>query len=100
MQLHAHGVRVLGCTITPHKGWLTYDPRGETVRQTMNAFIRRSGTFDAVVDFDAAVRDPSDPARLLPIYDSGDHLHPNAAAHRVMAATINLRLLYQRSTHW
>ena len=96
LQLHAHGLRVVGCTITPYEGWLTYDPRGERVRQTVNAFIRRSGIFDAVVDFDAAVRDPSDPARLLPRYDSGDHLHPNAAAHRVMAAIIDLRLLYPR----
>ncbi|HLI96328.1 MAG TPA: SGNH/GDSL hydrolase family protein [Candidatus Baltobacteraceae bacterium] len=92
-QAHARGLRAIGCTITPYEGWLFYDTRGEATRQAVNEWIRRSGTFDAVVDFDAAVRDPSDPHRLLPAYDSGDHLHPNAAGHRVMANTVNLSAL-------
>jgi lysophospholipase L1-like esterase len=49
--------------------------------------------FDSVVDFDMLLRDPHDPQRLLPAYDSGDHLHPNAAAHRVMAGAVNLMAL-------
>jgi lysophospholipase L1-like esterase len=90
LQAHAHGLRVIGCTITPYEGWLSYDARGEATRETVNDFIRHSGTFDAVADFDAAVRDPKHPQRLLAAYDSGDHLHPNAAAHKAMADAIDL----------
>lgn len=93
VQAHARGLRVTGCTITPYEGWLTYDTAGEATRLAVNEFIRHSGTFDAVADFDAVVRDPHDVHRLLPAYDSGDHLHPNAAAHRAMAAAIDLQAL-------
>lgn len=92
LRAHAHGLRVIGCTITPYEGWLFYDSRGEATRLAVNDFIRKSGIFDAVVDFDGAVRDPHDPHRLFPSYDSGDHLHPNAAGHRVMAGAVNLRI--------
>jgi lysophospholipase L1-like esterase len=92
-QGHARGLRVIGCTITPYEGWHTYDTAGEAARLAVNEFIRSSGTFDGVADFDAAVRDPQDPHRLLPAYDSGDHLHPNAAAHHAMAAAIDIRQL-------
>ena len=62
---------------------------GPDVREAVNAWIRKSGEFDAVLDFDAALRDP----RLLPEYDSGDHLHPNArAGHRAMGEAIDVRL--------
>lgn len=93
VEARAHGLRVTGCTITPYEGWQTYDAAGEATRLAVNEFIRHSGTFDAVADFDAAVRDPQDVHRLLPAFDSGDHLHPNAAAHRVMAAVIDLKSL-------
>lgn len=93
LQAHARGLRVIGCTITPYEGWLYYDRKGEAARLAVNEFIRNSGIFDAVADFDAAMRDPRDPHRLLPAYDSGDHLHPNAAAHRVMANAVDLRTL-------
>lgn len=93
LQAHARGLRVIGCTITPYEGWLFYDRKGEAARLAVNEFIRNSGIFDAVADFDAAMRDPRDPHRLLPAYDSGDHLHPNATAHRVMAAAVDLRTL-------
>ncbi|HEY9179862.1 MAG TPA: SGNH/GDSL hydrolase family protein [Candidatus Baltobacteraceae bacterium] len=92
-QAHARGLRVTGCTLTPYQGWMTYDERGEATRLAVNAFIRTSGTFDAVADFDAAVRDPQDPHRLLPRYDSGDHLHPNAAGHIAMANAVDLNSL-------
>lgn len=93
LQAHARGLRVTGCTITPYEGWMTYDSTGEATRVAVNEFIRHSGAFDAVADFDAAVRDPLAPNRLLRAYDSGDHLHPNAAGHRAMADAINLAAL-------
>ena len=92
-RLHERGIRAIGATITPYKGWMTYDDRGEATRQAVNAFIRHGTLFDAVVDFDEILRDVRDPQRLSPAYDSGDHLHPNAAAHRAMAAAIDLRTL-------
>jgi len=87
---HARNIRVVGGTITPYEGWSTYEPRGEQTREAVNGFIRTSGMFDAVVDFDAVVRDPGRPTRLRAAYDSGDHLHPNAAAYRAMADAINI----------
>jgi lysophospholipase L1-like esterase len=69
-----------------------YTPEGETNRQLVNQFIRTSGVFDAVIDFDVAVHDQSHPTRLLRIYDSGDHLHPNDAGYSAMANSIDLSL--------
>lgn len=91
---HAHGIKVIGGTITPFVGNDYYhaDGANEADRQQVNAFIRQSGTFDAVVDFDAALRDPARPDRLAPAYDSGDHLHPSMAGYRAMAAAIPLTL--------
>ena len=89
---HARGLRVYGATITPFGG-AGYDrPGHEEARQRVNAWIRTSHAFDAVVDFDAAVRDPSDPRRLLPAFDTGDHLHPNEAGYHAMADAIDLGL--------
>ncbi|MCU1684502.1 MAG: hydrolase [Amycolatopsis sp.] len=90
---HARGIRVLGATITPFKGWQVYDSTLEATRQAANTFIRTSGEFDGVVDFDKAVRDPQDPLRMLPAYDSGDHLHPGDAGYRAMAAAVDLSKL-------
>ena len=56
----------------------------------MNSWIRTSGAFDAVVDFDAAVRDPNDPAKVRAEFDPGDHLHPNDAGYQAMADAVNL----------
>jgi lysophospholipase L1-like esterase len=92
-QARARGIRVICATITPYRGWPHWDPLGERIRQEVNAFIRTGDAFDAVVDFDAVVRDPSDPARLAPAYDSGDHLHPNAAGLSAMADAIDLDVL-------
>ncbi|MCK7502460.1 MAG: SGNH/GDSL hydrolase family protein [Comamonadaceae bacterium] len=89
---HAHGIRVYGGTLTPIGG-SGYDlPKAEADRQTVNAWIRTSGEFDAVLDFDAVTRDPANPTRFLPAYDSGDHLHPNDAGYRAMAEAIPLTL--------
>ncbi|WP_328454422.1 MULTISPECIES: SGNH/GDSL hydrolase family protein [unclassified Amycolatopsis] len=89
-QAHARGIRVLGGTLTPFKGWGVYDETLEATRTAVNQFIRTSNVFDAVVDFDAAVRDPADPLRMLPAYDSGDHLHPGDAGYERMAAAVRL----------
>ncbi|MFJ4291566.1 SGNH/GDSL hydrolase family protein [Cupriavidus sp. NPDC089707] len=99
-QAHARGVRVIGATITPFAGALRDTPiRGyygaakEAVRQAVNDWIRHGGAFDAVADFDAAVRDPARPVALLPAFDSGDHLHPGDAGYRAMAARVDAAVL-------
>jgi len=92
---HGQGVRVIGCTVTPYVGSDYYHPdaASEADRQALNAWIRTSKKFDAVVDFDKAIRDPAHPERMIPAYDSGDHLHPSAAGYKVMADLIPLELL-------
>lgn len=87
---HARGIRVIGATVTPYGGHGRWSEARESVRRQVNAIIRGSGLFDAVVDFDAAVRDPAFPHRMRAAYDSGDHLHFNAAGMRAMADRINL----------
>lgn len=89
----AHHLRVVGATLLPYRGWPEYTPAGERDRQRLNRWIRTSGEFDAVVDLDAALRDPDRPRRLLPAYDSGDHLHPNDAGYAAMAAAVDPALL-------
>ncbi|SDP91151.1 Lysophospholipase L1 [Lentzea jiangxiensis] len=75
-------------TITPWRGWYTWTEAKDQQRQKVNAWIR--ATFPGHVDFDAAVRDPADPLRLRPEFDSGDHLHPNAAAFGAMARLVRV----------
>lgn len=88
-----HGLRVLGATITPYEGADFYfSADGEADRQTINHWIRTCGLFDAVVDFDAALRDPANPSRLAPAYDSGDHLHPSMAGYKHLAESVDLAL--------
>jgi lysophospholipase L1-like esterase len=91
---HAKGLKIYGCTLTPFEGAFPgyYTPAGEVKRETVNAWIRTSGEYDAVIDFDAVVRDPAHPTRMLPAYDSGDHLHPNDAGYAAMANSIDLKL--------
>jgi len=94
---HAHGLRVYGATITPYVGSGYYHPGplSEADRQAVNEWIRAAGHFDAVIDFDAVVRDPQHPDRLLPAYDCGDHLHPSPAGYKAMANAIPLSLFEQ-----
>ncbi|HEX6355541.1 SGNH/GDSL hydrolase family protein [Actinophytocola sp.] len=92
-QAHARGLRIIGATITPFKGWRSYNEERESVRQAVNDFIRTSGVFDAVIDFDAVVRDPADPQQIRAEYDSGDHLHPSNAGYRAMGEAVDLRVL-------
>lgn len=95
---HENGVRIFGGTLTPFINTQDYNvaatitAASEAKRQAFNQFIRTSGAFDGIVDFDAAIRDPSDPARMLPSFDSGDHLHPNDSGYRAMANAVDLRL--------
>lgn len=92
---HAHQIKVYGATLTPYVGTIFpgyYQPAGEVKREMVNSWIRNSGAFDAVIDFDAVVRDPANPTKILPAYDVGDHLHPNDAGYRAMADAIDLRL--------
>jgi lysophospholipase L1-like esterase len=89
---HLHGLSIIGCTLTPFEGVNTYSEAGERMRQTVNRWIRESGEFDAVVDFDVATRDPSAPTRLRAQFDSGDHIHPNDAGNEAMAQAIDLKL--------
>ncbi|MFG3172826.1 SGNH/GDSL hydrolase family protein [Streptomyces sp. NPDC048200] len=86
---HAAGTCVVGATIGPFKGWSEWDPAAEAVRQEVNAFVRDSGAFDAVTDFDKALRSPYDPERILPFFDNGDHLHPNDKGMQAMADAVN-----------
>jgi lysophospholipase L1-like esterase len=89
---HTHGIRVVGATLTPEEGVPTMSDRGEQIRQTVNQWIRTSGLFDAVVDFDAVIRDPSRPVRMRPEFDPGDHIHPNDAGNQAMADAFDLKI--------
>jgi lysophospholipase L1-like esterase len=92
-QAHARDVRIFGATLLPYQGAGYYSPAGETIREAVNAWIRSSGAFDGIIDFDAVMRDPADPLRLNLAYDSGDHLHPNDAGYQAMADAIDLDML-------
>jgi lysophospholipase L1-like esterase len=89
----AGGLKVIGATLTPFDGAAYYSAQGEEKRQAVNAWIRGSRDFDGYIDFDLATRDPTQPSKILPAYDSGDHLHPNDAGYEAMAKSIDLQLL-------
>jgi lysophospholipase L1-like esterase len=89
---HTHGVQVVGCTLTPYEGAGYYREDFEKVREDVNAWIRTPGNFDAMVDFEAAVRDPAAPKRFLAEFDPGDHLHPNDKGYEAMANAVNLSI--------
>jgi lysophospholipase L1-like esterase len=92
---HEKGLKIYGCTLMPFENTTLknfYSPEKEKLRQAVNEWMRRSGAYDAVIDFDKVVRDPDHPARFLPIYDGGDHLHPSDAGQKAMANAIDLDL--------
>lgn len=95
-QAHARGIRVYGATILPFGGSFYDAPERAAARQTVNAWIRTSGRFDAVIDLDAALRDPENPDRLLAAADSGDLLHPNEHGYRMIAEAIDLALFAEK----
>ncbi|SFF79825.1 Lysophospholipase L1 [Halobacillus alkaliphilus] len=89
---HEEGLKIYGGTLTPYKGSSMYTKEGEETRQEVNEWIRTSGAFDGMIDFDKAMRDPDNPKRYLPKYDSGDHLHPNDLGYKKMAESIDLSM--------
>ncbi len=89
---HQHGIKVFGATLTPYQGAFYYTEVGEKIREAVNDWIRHSGVFDGVIDFDKATGDPAQPLRFAAAYDSSDHLHPNAAGYSAMANAIDLSL--------
>ena len=93
---HARGVKVFGATLLPFRGAGYYTAAGEATREAVNTWIRTSGAFDGVIDFDAVMCDPAEPLWLNPTYDSGDHLHPNDAGYQAMADAVSLEMLLPR----
>jgi lysophospholipase L1-like esterase len=90
---HAMGLKILGATILPFQGFAGWTATGEAKRVAVNQWIRESGAFDGVIDFDAALRDPAARTRMAPQFDSGDHLHPGPAGHEAMGNAVRLTLL-------
>lgn len=89
---HERGIKVIGATMLPFGGGSYYTVERESVRAAANEWIRTSKQLDGVIDFDAMMRDPVDPHKLISTYDSGDHLHPNPDGYRHMGEAIDLRL--------
>ena len=89
---HAHGIKAYGATLTPYGGAGYSSPKGEEIRKAVNDWIRTSGVFDGVVDFDKITQDPANPDKFNPAYDSGDHLHPRDAGYKAMGEGIDLKL--------
>lgn len=92
LRAHSQNIRVYGATITPFGRSFYATAEAERARQTVNRWVRTSGWFDAVIDFDAATRDPNNPSNLSAEVDSGDHLHPADAGYKIMADSVDLKL--------
>jgi lysophospholipase L1-like esterase len=88
----ARGLKVYGATLTPFEGAAYWTPEGEAKRQALNQWIRTSGAYDRVIDFDQVTRDPAAPTKFIPAYDSGDHLHPGDAGYKAMGEAVDLAL--------
>src|SRR3989442_10795147 len=95
---HTHGIKVIGCTLTPYEGAAYYSEKGEEVRQAVNRWIRTGGAFDMVVDYDAVTRDSSNPKTFKAGFNDGDHLHPNDAGYKAMADSIDLGIFSGKTT--
>jgi lysophospholipase L1-like esterase len=94
---HEHGIKVIGCTLTPYEGARYYSDVGETIREAVNQWILSAGVFDAVVDFDAVTRDPEHSRQFRAGFNNGDHLHPNDKGYQAMADAIDLSLFGLKS---
>ena len=88
----AAGLKIYGGTLVPYEGTMGWSKETEEIRVALNNWIKTSKAYDAVIDFDAAIRDPGQPSRILAKFDSGDHLHPNNAGYEAMANAIDLAL--------
>ena len=100
---HARGLKIFGCTLTPVEGFLlpgtpfpVFTPAKEVKRQAVNTWIRTSGEYDDVIDFDRVLREPSSPTKIRAVYDSGDHGHPNDLGYHALANAIDLKLFSKR----
>jgi lysophospholipase L1-like esterase len=91
-QAHAHGLKIIGATLTPFWGAPYFTEAGEAKRQAVNEWIRTGNAYDGVIDFDKATRDPGDPKKFLDKYDGCDYLHPSDAGYKAMADAIDLSL--------
>jgi lysophospholipase L1-like esterase len=92
----ARGLKIFASTLLPYEGTAFpgyWTPEGEAIRQAFNQWLRSSKEHDGIVDFDAVIRDPSQPTKMLPRFDSGDHLHPSDAGYQAMAEAFDLALL-------
>ncbi|WP_433897415.1 SGNH/GDSL hydrolase family protein [Stenotrophomonas geniculata] len=105
-QARGRGIRIVGATLAPFAGALPdtplddyYHPDKDVLRRQLNAWLRTDSPFDAVIDLDAALRDPADPSQMAAAYDSGDHLHPGDAGNQAMAEAVDLEVLMGPSTH-
>src|SRR5262249_16492925 len=101
---HAKELKIFGCTLTPVEGVLVpgtplpvFSAEKEVKRQLLNTWIRTSGAFDAVFDFDRVLRDPAAPSKINPVYDSGDHGHPNDPGYQALADVIDLKLFKSKA---
>ena len=89
---HSHGIKVFGATIAPYDGASYYSTEGNAVRERVNDWIRKGGEFDAVLDFDAVLRDPNQPTKIRDGWHAGDHLHGSDAGYRALVDSIDLGL--------
>jgi lysophospholipase L1-like esterase len=94
VRTHAQGLKIFGATILPYQGFIAWNAQGEAKRVAVNQWIRTAKAFDGVIDFDEALRDPANPSRMAPRYDSGDHLHPGTAGHAAMGNAVDLALFH------
>ncbi len=90
--VRSRGLKIIGCTLTPFDGSRAFTEKGEVARTAVNQWIRTSGAFDAVVDFDAATRDPKNPKKFIEAFHAGDWLHPGDAGYEAMANAIDLTI--------
>ena len=93
---HMHGIKVIGATLTPYGGAAYATEQGEAAREAVNQWIRASKAYDAVIDFDAVVRDPANPNQIRASYNIRDHLHPNDEGYKAMAAAVDLALFQSK----
>jgi lysophospholipase L1-like esterase len=96
---HARGVGIVGCTLSPFAGSHYFTAQGEQIRQDVNRWIRTAGEFDGIVDFDAVLRDPANPAEVNSRLQRGDHLHPNDAGYAALADAVDLGVLLNAFQH-